>query len=103
MILPTKATGQDVAAERKLSGNAVQVCWLEVSDKFNTVINAVPADFAVVTIAYPCGYLQTWKPLGWRCLLIAVIRACDTEMPCHRTRAWVYRVGIPVCIFNGVL
>lgn len=108
MILPTKAAGQDVAAERKLSGNAVQVCWLQVSDTFNTVINvtntvinAVPADFAVVTIVYPCGFLQTWKSLGWHCLLIAVIRACDTKMPVTEPRCgfagWGYqRVSVMV-------
>lgn len=95
MILPTKAAGQDVAAERKLSGNAVQVCWLQVSDTFNTVVSAVPADFAVVTSVYPCGFLQIWKSLGWHCLLIAVIRACDTEMPVTEPRCgsagWGYQ------------
>lgn len=82
MILPTKASvGQELAAEQKLSGNTVQVCWLEVWYEFSMTINVVPTDFAVVKIAYSCGHLQKWKPLGWNCLLTAVIRAWPVTAP----------------------
>jgi len=59
MLLPTKATaGQELAAEQKLSGNTMQVCWLKVFYAFNITTHVAPADFAVVTVAYSCDYLQ---------------------------------------------
>lgn len=59
--------------------------------KLSSSINVVPANFAVLTDLYSCGYLKKWQSLGWH----LPDRCCDQDLAYRKGPSQNLGAGLP--------